>query len=318
MTTALLLAGFATVMATAAPALLRGSVWTRQAPGLGILAWQALSASVLVAAILAGTVLAVPTLPVTTDLAEWVGACSVALREQYATWGGALTATVGAGAAAAITLRLTGCLAMRWVRVSRTRRLMRRDLGVLARPMNRPGVLVVEHPEPAVYCVPGRAARVVVTRGALQALSDEQLTAVLAHERAHLGDRHDRVLVMASALRRAFGILPLFRWAETEIAQLVEMRADDAAVDSVERHTLASALVALAGARHPGGSLGAGGTLALARVRRLAQPGGSLGAVRSLVTVACCLALLVVPLGVAVVPAVTAAAMDYCPVVFPS
>jgi beta-lactamase regulating signal transducer with metallopeptidase domain len=157
----------------------------------------------------------------------------------------------------------------------------------------------------------------VVTRGAIGALDEQQLAAVLAHERAHLADRHDLVLVVATALRRAFGIVPLFRWAEIEICQLVEMRADDAALGSVGRRTLAGALVALAGARHPAGSLGVGGPLAVIRVRRLAAPGRSLGALRSVATVAGCLAALALPVAVAVVPAVTAAAMDYCPVVFP-
>jgi hypothetical protein len=313
----LLLGGFAVAMAILAPWALRRSAWTRQAPALGILAWQASSAAVLIAAILAGTVLAVPTLPITTDLADWLGACSLALRERYATPGGAATATAGVIVAAAIMLRLVSCLAVGWFRVTRTRRSLRANLALLASQGTQPGVWVVEHPEPAAYGLPGREGRVVVSRGAIEALDGQQLAAVLAHERAHLGDRHDLVLVTANALRRGFGIVPLFRWAETEIADLVEMRADDAALGSVGRRTLAGALVALAGARHPAGSLGVGGSLAVVRVRRLAAPGRSLGAVRSVATVAGCLAVLAVPVAVAVGPAVTAAAMDYCPVVFP-
>lgn len=317
MTTPLLLAGFAITAATVLPWALRRSAWTRRAPALGILAWQAVSASVLIAATLVGVTLALPTLPVTTDLAEWLGACSVALRDQYATPGGAAIGIAGTVVAATIVLRLVACLAVGWIRVARTRRRLRGTLGILATAGTQPGVLVVEHPRPAVYCVPGRGGSVVVTSGAIGTLDEQQLAATLAHERAHLGDRHDLVLVVAAALRRAFGIVPVFRWAEAEMRELVEMRADDAALGSVERRALASAVVALAGARHPAGALGMGGSLAVTRVRRLAVPCRPLGVLRSVVTVVACLIALALPLGIASGPAVAAAAMDYCPVVFP-
>jgi Zn-dependent protease with chaperone function len=316
-TTPLLLAVFAVAMATVVPWAVRRSAWTGRAPALGILAWQAVSASVLIAATLVGVALALPTLPITTDFAEWVGACSVALREQYATPGGAAIGVCGAVVAASIVVRFVACLAVGWVRVSRARRRLRGSLGILAKAGTQSGVLVVEHPRPGVYCVPGRGGSVVVTSGAIGALDEHQLAAALAHERAHLGDRHDLVLVMAAALRRAFGIVPVFRWAEAEIRELVEMRADDQALGSVGRRALATALVVLAGARHPAGTLGMGGSLAATRVRRLAVPDRSLGVLRSVVTVLACLTALAVPLAVAAGPAVTAAAMDYCPVVFP-
>ena len=43
--------------------------------------------------------------------------------------------------------------------------------------------------QPAAYCVPGRPATIVLTSGALAVLDPAQLTAVLAHERAHLAGR---------------------------------------------------------------------------------------------------------------------------------
>jgi Zn-dependent protease with chaperone function len=315
--TPLLLVGFAVSMATIGAWTLQGAAWPRRCPALGILAWQALAASVLLSVTLAGSALALPTLP-TTDLADWLGACAVALRAHYATPGGAAVAGAGAALAAGVTLRLASCLATQWLKVSRTRRRLRRQLGILGRPGDHTGVLVVEHPAAAAYCLPGRGGTVVVTRGALQALEAPQLAAVLAHERAHLGDRHDLVLVMANGMRRAFGFVPAFRWAASETAQLVEMRADDTALAVTDRHTLASALVCLAGGSHPVGTLAAGGQLALARVQRLAAPRSSLGAVRSIAAVLCSLAAISLPLVLALAPAVSAAAMDYCPLVFPA
>ena len=49
---------------------------------------------------------------------------------------------------------------------------------------------------PAVYCVPGRPPTIVLTTGALAVLDTEQLTAVLAHERAHLAGRHHLLLAV--------------------------------------------------------------------------------------------------------------------------
>ena len=318
MSTPLLLLGLAAGMATLGAWALRRATWPRRSPALGILAWQAMSASVLLAVTLAGAALALPTLPITTDVADWLGACSMALRAQYATPGGAVVGATGALLAAAVTLRLAGCLAAQWLRVVRTRRRLRTQLGILATRGREPGVLVVDHQSAAVYCVPGHGGAVVVTSGALDALNESQLAAVLAHEHAHLCDRHDLVLMMAAALRRAFGCVPLFRWAETEIGQLIEMRADDAALTSTDRRTLAGALVALAGTHHPAGTLAAGGKLALARVQRLATPGRSLSIVRSVTTMVLCLAGLALPLAIAAAPAVAAAALDYCPLIFPT
>ena len=55
--------------------------------------------------------------------------------------------------------------------------------------------------------LPARAAsrsRIVVSVGALELLGRGELAAVLAHERAHLRERHDLVLLPFTALRRAF------------------------------------------------------------------------------------------------------------------
>lgn len=53
---------------------------------------------------------------------------------------------------------------------------------------------VLDGPLPLAYCLPRLAPRVVLSYAALQALSAEQVRAVLAHEQAHLRARHDLVL----------------------------------------------------------------------------------------------------------------------------
>jgi Zn-dependent protease with chaperone function len=69
-------------------------------------------------------------------------------------------------------------------------------------------VTVIDHEAPAVYCLPGRHGRVVVATAALRALDDERLAAVLAHERAHLRQRHHLLRATAEALAVALPFVP--------------------------------------------------------------------------------------------------------------
>lgn len=92
---------------------------------------------------------------------------------------------------------------------------------------------------PAVYCLPGRR-RIVLTTGALARLDDGQLAPVLAHERAHLAERHHLVLRLAAALERAFPGARSFTVAAQQIGYLVEAAADDAATRRAPRLALAA------------------------------------------------------------------------------
>src|SRR5439155_5067377 len=124
---------------------------------------------------------------------------------------------------------------------------------------------------PAVYCLPGRR-RIVLTTGALTRLDDRELDAVLAHERAHLSGRHHIVIALAVALQRAFPLVRFFAIAARQVAYLVEIAADDAAVRRAPRLTVASALLAVATPGVPAGALGAGGSAAAQRIQRLINP----------------------------------------------
>ena len=123
--------------------------------------------------------------------------------------------------------------------------------------------------------VAGHRRRVVVTTGAVAALRDEELAAVLAHEQAHAAGRHDLLLNGVRLLHSAFPRVPLFVTAWHELGRLVELRADDVAVTQHQPLSLARALVAMAGATSPempAGSVAATGGDAVARLRRLLTP----------------------------------------------
>jgi Zn-dependent protease with chaperone function len=82
----------------------------------------------------------------------------------------------------------------------------------------------------------------VLPTGAIGALDEAQLRAVLAHERAHLSGRHQLLVTMASALGDAFPGVPTFRVACEQVARLAELRADVAASTAAHRLSYAGTL----------------------------------------------------------------------------
>ena len=139
---------------------------------------------------------------------------------------------------------------------------------------------VLDATQPTVYCVPGRPPTIVLTTAALAVLDPEQLTAVLAHERAHLAGRHHLLLKVTRSLAAVAPAVPLFARGTMQVARLAEMRADDVAARRAGgeqgRRTLLAALLAMgagaAATQAPAAWLGSTGGVVAARVRRLAEP----------------------------------------------
>ena len=309
--TALLI--FAVLLAVFGPMLLHRSTWLERAPKIGIAAWQALSISLLSTVLLAGSALALPAIPWTTDLAALIRACAMLLREQYSTPGGALVSATGAAAVIAIVSRVAYCLATGLALAARNRKAQLHTLALIAQPHDEYDALVVDHSSAAAYCLPGRNRQIVLTSATLAALDHRQLVAVLAHERAHLQGRHHLILAVADALQRAFPGVGAYREARSALGRLVEMLADDAAAQRSDRLTVATALVRLA--EHgitPLAALGAAGESSLVRVRRLVSPTHPLGTGRVMLATVGVGALLALPLFFAVAPASAAGNMPPC------
>ena len=311
----LTLIGLAFVLAFVGPVLLRRAGWLERAPVLGIIAWQGLTGALLLAVVLAAAALAIPAIPWTTDLAEFFRACAMALRAQYSTPGGVVVSATGAVAAILVLGRVAYFVAAGLRAAALERRRHRDMLAVASHSRLGRDVVVVDHASAAAYCLAGRTGQIVVTTAAISTLDAAQLDAVLAHERAHLRARHHLVLALSAALCQAFPGVPTFQEAHTSLARLVEMHADDtAAARGNDRLAIASALVRLSehGAT-PAAALGAGGTTALGRVRRLVAPARPLGRRRVAATIAATVALIALPLMLAVAPASAAATMPPCP-----
>lgn len=309
---ALILLTYATVLAVAGPRLLTRAKWTDRAPRLGIIAWQSLSAAVVGAVVLAGLALAVPTVPVAAGLADLLRACVMALRAQYASPGGAAAGATGAVLALAVLGRCGYCVLAALRGAAHGRAQHRQTLALVGQLHSGMGAVVLGDAAPAIYCLPGRSRRIVVTAGALELLDDHQLAAAMAHERAHLDQRHDLVIAWAAGLARAFPRIPMFTRGLSESRRLIELLADDVASRTSDRLTLAEALLNLAGGRTPAAALGVSGGAA-ARVQRLIGPHHPLSRRSSTGTVLGVLALFAAPLIAVATPAIAATHMNYCP-----
>jgi Zn-dependent protease with chaperone function len=283
---AALLAVVAIGSALGASALAQAS-WPRRSPAAGILLWQALGLASGLAAV--GTLIGLAMPASNAGVLRSVLRAGTLLQARDVFQ---LTGTFGAPGGlptVIVAVRLT-CLAaglllfalLCWVLVAvsvaalQARRRQRALLTLLAHLDPKvPGALVVDYPSAAAYCLPGLRSQIVVSVGTLELLGRAELAAVLAHERAHLRERHDLVLLPFTALRRAFPRSATCTDAHRSVALLVEMLADDRALRGRPARELVSALVRFgtAGAcPAPAGALAAAEGEVAARVSRLLQP----------------------------------------------
>ncbi len=307
------LLAYATVLLTAgAPALARAR-WTERAPRLAISVWLALAGSAVTSVALGGLALAVPGVRLSPSVSRLAEACLVALRAQYAHPVGAALAGAGVILALAVPARVSWCTIRTLTGAARRRRRHRRGLALIGRLDRSLGAVVVDHCEPAAWCLPGPGQPVVLTTAAIEALDRAQLAAVLAHERAHQRGRHHLLVSLAGSLAVAFPHVPAFRAGHEQVARLVELLADDAAAAASRRLTVAGALLALsAPAPASAAALGVGGPGAAARVRRLIARPARLGAAATAAAVLTVAALIAFPLAVLAGPAV-ASGGNPCP-----
>lgn len=262
------LLGALAVACVPAAQLLAAADWPRRCPVAAIALWQALGLNWGLAAVgaLAAFGLSGPTEAGGVSVGRWGPLVVMHL--------------LSLAASAALLTLLCWILAAAVAAVLKARHRQRTLLGLLAHDDPKvPGALVVDHPAPAAYCVPGLRSAIVISAGTLKLLDADELAAVLAHERAHLRARHDLVLLPFTALLRAFRWSATARAANAEVALLVEMLADDRARRRRPARELATALLrvgASGGGLAPVGALAATGTAfdgeLAARVARLLRP----------------------------------------------
>lgn len=169
-----------------------------------------------------------------------------------------------------VVLLIGGWIAAAWV-VWRERQAQRAVLDLVAEvDPDDPVLRLLPHDLPVAYFLPGSGGRVVISRGTRRALSDDELAAVLAHERGHGRGHHGTLLVPMQALSSFVSFLPYARYAPSAVSTYVEMAADDQARASTSTLALRRALEkAPVLARAPLGTIGLTASAIERRLRRL-------------------------------------------------
>jgi Zn-dependent protease with chaperone function len=261
----------ALVLSGPVPAMLARASWPMRAPRAAIVLWQAIALAAVLSAFSAGIAIASrlfapghdgrPTATITSEIDALGWPLWIAYVLVFA-----LTLVVGARLAVAI---------VQVAIATRRRRAHHRMVVDLVGKSHKRGVRILDVKEPLAYCLPGVRSRVVVSEGTLTTLADNEIAAILSHERAHLRARHDLVLEMFTAVHAAFPRFVRSASALDAVRLLIEMLADDAAVRAAGPTPLARALVACAAGRTPSGALAVGGPTTVLRVRRLGGRGNS-------------------------------------------
>jgi Zn-dependent protease with chaperone function len=261
------------------PALLARATWPMRAPRAAIVLWQSIALAAVLSAFSAGIAIASrlfvpgpdgrPTATITSEIEVLGWPLWIAYVLVFA-----LTLLIGA--------RLMVSVLQVAIATRRRRAHHRMVVDLVGKSQKwanaraGSGLRILDVAEPLAYCLPGVRSRVVVSEGTLTTLADNEITAILSHERAHLRARHDLVLEMFTAVHAAFPRFVRSASALDAVRLLIEMLADDAAVRAAGPTPLARALVTCAAGRAPSGALAAGGPTTVLRVRRLGGRGNSI------------------------------------------
>jgi bla regulator protein blaR1 len=167
-----------------------------------------------------------------------------------------------AGAVIVLGLALLGGIVLGialWA-IANELRTARRLGGWLARlnPVPRDGVLVIDDDRPEAFCAGLWRPRVYITSGALAVLDAPAVHAVLAHERHHARRRDPLRLAASRVIARSLFFLPAVRELRRGQQVLVEMSAEESAVNDAagDRSALARAMIGFSEAPQAGGSSG--------------------------------------------------------------
>lgn len=147
-------------------------------------------------------------------------------------------------------------------------------------------ILIVPDDVPYAFALPARHGGVTVSTGALRTLDADELAGVLAHERAHLRQRHHLLSAIVTTLATHLRWIPLVAAVADAVPTYLEVAADDAARRRAGTTALAGALLKLGtpGPQSPlGATVGALNATGPDRIRHLVAPGsGRAGALPAL------------------------------------
>jgi len=233
---ALALAVLALALAWPVPILLGRATWPSRSPATALILWQAIALAGGLSML--GALLAFGLAPFGDNLFS----ASVALID-----GAVVSETwhlLALGAALLLGVHLVLNLVVTVVRSEAQRRSHAQLVQLLSEPMaDDPRSRIIDTASPVAYCLPGTLGSVTVfSAGLVEMLEPDELAAVIEHEKAHVAQRHDIVLVVFRAWHTSLPWFPIAYRAQREVGILIEMLADDRARRTVDDAVLARAI----------------------------------------------------------------------------
>lgn len=257
------LAVLAVVLAWPAPVALSNARWPVRSPFAAMILWQAIALAGGLSMI--GAMLVWGLAPLGDNLPGGLAALADLIFGNRSSDELGFWHVFALSAAFLLGLHLVFTLLLTYVRIGRQRRRHRDLLRILSSPSpDAAGTVLINHPAPVAYCLPGGERSVtVLSDGLVDLLEPAELDAVLIHEQTHLTQRHHLLLWAFAAWRSALPWLPTSQLAQRSVNELIEMLADDEALKSVDIATLIRAIAVVASGSapaRPGTPPGAGGT----------------------------------------------------------
>ena len=242
----MLLAVLAGLLAIPVPVLLSQMSWPSRAPATALLLWQAIALSGGLSMI--GSLVTFGLIPFGDNLVESGTTFFRTVVQDPRVPSVDLVYIASLCAGVYLGLHLVLNLILTVVTTERERRRHRQLVQLLSAPDPvRPHTRVIEHAVPVAYCLPGTQHSVTVfSAGLANLLNEDELVAVIEHEKAHLLQRHYMVLLAFDAWRSSLPWFPIATRAQNEVGGLVEMLADDYARRAVNDRTLAVAIALVA------------------------------------------------------------------------
>ena len=232
----LALAVLAVALAWPVPLLLSRASWPARSPAAALVLWQAIAIAGGLSMI--GALLTFGLAPFGPDLLTATVNLVTGEVDRIESWN-----ALALCGAALLTAHLLLNLVLTIVRSERQRRRHEQLVRLLSSPMES-GARLLDSPAPVAYCLPGALSSItVVSAGLVELLDDSEMLAVIEHEKAHVTQRHDVVLVAFRAWYASLPWFPIAFRAQREVGMLVEMLADDTARRAVPDGVLARAIV---------------------------------------------------------------------------
>ncbi|MSR97307.1 M56 family metallopeptidase [Arthrobacter sp. BL-252-APC-1A] len=246
------LAALAVILAWPVPVFLSRAKWPARSPFTAMVLWQSIALAGGLSMI--GAMLTWGLEPIGDNLAQGLSGLWDILMQRRSVASLGLVHVFAISAAVLLSVHLVFTLLLTYYRIVTGRRRHRDMLNLLSSPsVDTPATVVIPHPSPVAYCLPGGAKSVtVLSDGLMDILTESELSAVLTHEKAHLSQHHHLLLWAFAAWRAALPWLPTSQLAQHAVNELIEMLADDEALKRVDRPTLIRAVAIVGSATGSG------------------------------------------------------------------